>query len=113
MRIPAPLLLIFPTIASVGCFESSAPVEPYTINVSAPGIGVALGELAPVSISIVSTSHEDYGGCGAGPQLPTLTVDAVSCAPDCEVSAEHATSFTVSANSRGTKNVDLRLSTSD
>jgi hypothetical protein len=105
--------LLFPYIATVGCFEQDPSVEPYTIQVSAPTIGIAVGQDAPVTVGVADARHEDYGGCGAAPELPTIGVDRVTCDGGCEVSDQHSTSFTVTASSAGIKRIDIWMSTSD
>ena len=104
------LLAVF----SSGCFAvSSADVAPYEVTVVAPIMGVATGVTASVQVQIHETSHEDWGGWGAGPQVPSLTVDHVTCSPDCVATDAGGSSYDVSATTAGRRNVAIAYSTSD
>jgi hypothetical protein len=113
LRPRAFLLVLLAAICS-GCVVTSAPqFVSYEVYVVAPRTGVATGVTATVGISIRETSHEDWGGYGAGPQVPTLSVDHVSCSPDCVAKRNSTSSYDVSATTPGPRRVELAFSTSD
>jgi hypothetical protein len=105
-------LALLPFVASFGCTEQTR-YESYQIDATGPTMRVATGESANVSVGISSTQHEDYGGCGAGPVLPSLTVDDVTCSPSCTVSSMGPQTFAVSSRTPGVASVRLATSTSD
>ena len=107
---------LLPAVLSSGCAalnNSSPQIVPYALDVYAPTTGVATGVTATVRISVRETTHEDYGGWGAGPQLPAVSVDHLSCSPDCVATTTAVSSLEVSATTAGLRKVDFVLSTSD
>lgn len=109
-----PLLLC--AVLSSGCAalrNPSTDIAPYELDVSAPTTGVATGVTATVSIYIRATTHEDWGGWGDGPQLPTGSIDHPTCSPDCVATASGDSSLEVSATTAGLRMLDFIVSTSD
>jgi hypothetical protein len=106
------LLFLCPVISS-GCFASStASVAPYEVIMLAPTTGIATGATVNVHLEIHGTSQEEWGGWGAGPEVPTLSVDRVSCSPDC-VATPSGGGYDVTATTAGPRSVELAFSTSD
>jgi hypothetical protein len=93
--------------------NTTSPIAPYALDISPPLTGVATGVTATVRINLRMTSNEDWGGWGAGPQLPTVSVDHLGCSPDCGATATDVSSIEVSATTAGLRKVDFVLSTSD
>lgn len=113
MRRPEWFLFLCAALSS-GCVHSSSfDAAPYEITMLVPTTGIATGATANVQIGIRGTRHEDWGGWGDGPQVPTLSVDRVSCSPDCVATPGGAAGYDVTATTAGVRTVELAYSTSD
>ena len=109
-------LFAFLTLFSVGCsaIASREQVAPYEVKVFGPTTGVATGAKASVRIQINGTSSQEWGGWGSGPQVPSLSVDHVTCSPDCvATNASGGTDYDVVATTAGARSVQVGFSTSD
>lgn len=105
-------LFLLSSLFVSGCGTQSTAVAPYEVTVLGPTTGVATGASALVQIGIHGTRHEDWGGWGDGPQVPTLSVDHVSCSPGCVVT-DGGGGYAVTATTAGRRVVELAFSTSD
>jgi hypothetical protein len=116
MRFALFAFLTLLTLFSAGChaFGSNDQVAPYEVKVLGPITGVATGAKANVRIQIHGTSSQEWGGWGSGPQVPSLSVDHVTCSPDCvATSAYGGTDYDVVATTAGARSVEVSYSTSD
>ena len=99
----------------MGCKGSGSDASAsYEVRVDPPKRRVATGVAAVIGVGVVATSDDARVPYGATPGLPTLTVEHVTCSPDCVATTDdYGWQVTVWAATGGQKTVEIAVAISD